>query len=376
MATPFSLPPSLLADKVADMADVYELDEVVHNGVTWKPLPYGTTRALLVHPRTGRGERLATVCDGVHHDGAYCYRTVAPLKDAMAAIAALPAPLLPVFSKARRAIRYPRRVQMAILRGMVLNTIKVKATDVLWPPLGRALRELSGGNWREEGTTLTVNFFEGGYAAAYFVRKRLGTLVKGELTVAVTTAVEHIDTLFKGWASRVIAGDAAAKIRAGDLSSVPEKRRKMFHGFARERRKLAGQGGLPPPRCVRSALAMTPTGAMGEQRAWKNEHRWDMAKIVKRYASLVKIDVEEVLVGIEAAMRERGDCEKAIKEFRGQVRHAKPDGFRCVWRRKQKGIFCVFNCAAECAEERGVQATLDPETMDPALVWATKGTLL
>jgi hypothetical protein len=376
MVTPFSLPPSLLGDRVADMADVYELDEAVVGPVAWRPLPYGTTRALLVHPRRGRGPRVATVCDGVHHDGAHNYRTVATLEDAMAAISALPRPALPVFSAARRAIRFPKRVQMALLRGMVLNTVKVAATDVLWPPLFRAFRELSGGDWREADGALTVDFFGGGYVAAYFVRKRLGVLTRGQLKVAVATAADHLDALFKGWARRVIAGNAAAKIRAGDLSDVPAKRRRMFDGFARERLKLVGESGQPPPRCVRSALAMAPVGRPGEQRAWRNEHRWDMARIVKRYAMLIKVDLETVLAHVEAAMKARGDCDKAIKEFRGQVRHAKPTAFRCAWRRKQKGIFCVYDCAADCAAERGASTTLDPETMDPALVWATKQSLL
>ena len=235
-------------------------------------------------------------------------------------------------------------------------------------PLYRAFEELSGGKWSETDTTLTGTFFGGGFIAAYFVRKRLCLLDHGELSIPVTTAASHIDAILNLWCQKVVTGDAAAKIAVGDYSQVPRKRRRLFENFANQRSLTVAKGG-PPPRCVRHALNMVATGPPATRRAWKNEHRWDMAKIVKRYASIVGVDVETILRAvIEPAMRSRGDSDHAITEFRNQVRFAPVKGFRCGWRTKKKGIFCPITPAL-CLQERKLDA-IDPSAMTPATVWA------
>jgi len=255
---------------------------------------------------------------------------------------------------------------------MARGSVKLDATDVLWPPLAVAFRELSGGWWVETDCTLTVNFFEAGFAGAYFVGRRLGTLCRGTLTVELATAAAALPAIFSRWADKIVRHDVSARIREGDLAAVPAPQRGIFGAATRKQRQAAFKRGGAAPRCVKLAMAMKATGPSGAKRAWRNTHRWDMAKIVKRYAALVDTDADVVMRDyIVPQMVERGDSAAAIKEFGDQVRFAPSKGFRCAWRTKQEGIFCPFggreDGARACAAEQGVEYD---EAMTPASVWA------
>ena len=355
------------------------------------PLPYGTQRDVVIC-RDNRGRAVAAaLCDGVHGD-AGAYTANVPLQAVVQMVLAYPArPPTPAFSRHRRAIGFPKKVgaktelavatflcfngnvwcfqaMVRLMAGMATGSAEVAVTDVLWPPLSRAFHQLGGGEWHETATHVCGGFFTGGPVAAHFVARRQCRLHHGRLTIAIADALAALPHLFKAWTKRLLLLPLGQAVRQRQLGNVPRGLWPFFSGRIRRREAQELEARGAPPRCVRHALQMPATGP--EPRAWRYDMRWDVAKVVRAYAALVGLSVAATVESaIVPAMRARGDSERAIAEFVAHTRSGKTTPFLCRHRTKPTGLFCPIGTAA-CAAERGIPH--EPETMSPALVWATK----
>lgn len=335
----------------------------------WPVLPYGSCRDVVLFYDPGGAHVEATLCDGVHcENNTYPAETRLTLDALPTFLASYQVPKVPVVSALRRKILFPKSVQIKLLAGLVSGSAKVSAVEVLWPPLHRAFRELGGGWWRENDKELTVNFFEGGIAAEYFVNKRLCTLDRGQLTVALDKAFAALPHIFQLWVKKTLTHPLADLVRQGNLGHIPGPVEPFFKGQLRKRAKLITYAESNPPRCIQHALKMPAFGLV--PRAWKYPMRWDVAKVVRTYANLVGAPVADVLQElIIPAMTARGDHYSAIKEFTSHAMTGKTAPFLCKYRTKHEGLFCPIGTMA-CAVERNMPH--NPDFMSPARVWAYK----
>ena len=273
-----------------------------------------------------------------------------------------------VFSFQRHSPHLSKKFIVSVLSGLVRGNIKASASDILWPQLASSYQFLSGGFWQMRKKTLIVNFFEGGFAASYFVRTRKGNVVKGTVTIDIEIAHASFEAVFKLWVAKMLSHPLQPELAKGNFDALPSNVHPFFKSCVRKRKQIAYDAMGAPPRCVTLALKMPATG--NPPRAWKNTMRWHMGQIVAEFAQLTSTDKNTIVTEfILPAMYDRGDNPIAIRDFLNQVKHAKVSSFPCSKRNGWDGLFCPIGTEA-CARERGIRH--DPEHMTPAKIWASQ----
>lgn len=258
------------------------------------------------------------------------------------------------------ALQFIAKVRQAVING----PIKSSSSLIVWCPLGKALSAISGGHWVENKQTLTVDFFGGGFAAAYFLKKWLFvTFEKGVLTLDVQTVWKSLPYIFSRYFDK-----AVSVLKDCDPNMVSIGNRPYVESIKKRRLSTPSimSHGQAPPECIKCSLT--------QRQPFDNAQRWQIAHTVVTFAKLTNTDADATAKFIVDRMRERGDGEKRIKEFLANVKNAKPDVFPCHKRTKKSGLWCPYGGGpnvAQCLQTRSHAKNLDVLSMTPSLVWGS-----
>lgn len=335
----------------------------------WEFLKYGECRDVALFLSENRSVDEACVCNPKFSKNKIISNDQRmPIQDLAGILKSFPNPKEAVFSYYRRQPHLSKKFQVAALRGLVQGAIHCEPQDILWPPIHIALQFLSGGWWQSKANKIKVGFFDGGFAAAYLVGGRHCNLRKGTLELPICTAVALFPRIFKKWTAKMLKHPLQKSFSAGNFESLPEAARPFFKSCVRKRKHFACNTLGAPPKCISLALKMPAVG--NPPRAWKNAMRWQIAQIIAEFADLTAVDKGVILNEfVLPEMYQRGDNPAAVKEFLGQVKHAKISKFPCGKRNGQEGLFCPIG-TENCAASRGIPHA--PDTMTPAIVWASQ----